>query len=272
VHRAFRRLEAPPAVGAKPVRITRTASGSRRLANTSATTLLGILAHDLKNPISGILAASQFLLEDAVPLLDQHQSAMLRSIETSSELALTFIEDVLELHSMGSGEQKLRLHPTDAGALVSQCAGAHRQRAASRQIALEVSVETPAPLVNADRRRLAQCINAILRDQLERVAPGGRIEVAVASRKNDVAIAVSAPGARPVRDGAKAFLEKIRYAPSKRRLDEIRTALTFGAVKRIIEAHHGSVRKEERSGAGARCTILIPAAAPEHAMKHGARG
>lgn len=51
------------------------------------------LVHDLRNPISGILSASQYLIEDAGPCLDQQQRAMLVSIEASGIRLLRLIED-----------------------------------------------------------------------------------------------------------------------------------------------------------------------------------
>lgn len=54
---------------------------------------VGRLVHDLRNPISGILSASQYLIEDAGPSLDQEQRAMLALIETSGIRLLYLIED-----------------------------------------------------------------------------------------------------------------------------------------------------------------------------------
>jgi signal transduction histidine kinase len=51
------------------------------------------LFHDLRNPISGILSASQYLIEDAGPSLDPHQRALLASIEASGIRLLRLIED-----------------------------------------------------------------------------------------------------------------------------------------------------------------------------------
>jgi signal transduction histidine kinase len=57
--------------------------------------LIRTLAHDLRNPISGILTASQYLIEDASPLLEAEHVTLLRSIESSSEFILKLITDML---------------------------------------------------------------------------------------------------------------------------------------------------------------------------------
>ena len=54
-----------------------------------------MLAHDLRNPLSGILTATQYLVEDASPLLENEHVTLLRSIESSSEFMLKLIRDML---------------------------------------------------------------------------------------------------------------------------------------------------------------------------------
>ncbi len=55
-----------------------------------------MLAHDLRNPVSGILCASQYLMEDAGSQLDSHQMTLLRSIESSCALLMGLIDERLE--------------------------------------------------------------------------------------------------------------------------------------------------------------------------------
>src|SRR5262245_58409082 len=62
--------------------------------------LLGIAAHDLRNPISGILTASQYLLDDAASSLEAEHVALLQSIESSSRFMLRLIEDMLEISTI----------------------------------------------------------------------------------------------------------------------------------------------------------------------------
>jgi signal transduction histidine kinase len=56
--------------------------------------VIGKLVHDMRNPVGGIVSASQYLIEDAGPLLDRHQRALLASIEASGIRLLHLIEDL----------------------------------------------------------------------------------------------------------------------------------------------------------------------------------
>jgi K+-sensing histidine kinase KdpD len=257
---AFRKLDARKRQQAASLQSVR---GRRQIARVEAGTaqLLRLIVHDLTNPISGILAASHFLIEDVGHVLDVHQRTLLKSIESSAEFALQFIEGMLELHLMKAGKLHLRLEPTDVARLAAECTESCRRRARYRRIALESQSIGPVPVADLDRQHGAQAITALIRDELENLGPGSTVHVTASARKDGAEIVIAGEGARLTAGAAKAPREDVRGAPSKGRLSEIRTALTLSAVSRIAEAHRGSVRKEDRSPGRPTFKIRFPASA-----------
>lgn len=57
------------------------------------------MLHELRNPLGGILAASQFLIEDAGPVLSDHHLNMVLGIEASGIRLLRLIDDYLKTTS-----------------------------------------------------------------------------------------------------------------------------------------------------------------------------
>jgi len=56
--------------------------------------LLRSVAHDLRNPISGILVASEYLIDD-LPSASEDHVALLQAIYSSSQFMLRLIDDLL---------------------------------------------------------------------------------------------------------------------------------------------------------------------------------
>jgi signal transduction histidine kinase len=81
-----------------------------KVRDTSRT--LGMTAHDLRNSISGILNASEYLLGDADGLAED-QLLLLRAITASSKFMLSLTNDIVQLSTMEAGELRLALQPTD---------------------------------------------------------------------------------------------------------------------------------------------------------------
>jgi signal transduction histidine kinase len=64
------------------------------------------IAHDLQNPISGILAATQYLIEDAGPILADHHLTALRAIESSGFRLLRLIDSLVSVSSSNSRSKR----------------------------------------------------------------------------------------------------------------------------------------------------------------------
>jgi signal transduction histidine kinase len=233
--------------------------------------ILRAFAHDLRNPISGILAASQYLLEDANHLLERHQMKLLQSIESSSKVALQFIEDMLALHSMEPGKMKLQMQRTDVLKLVAETAGIHRPLAESRGVVLDIRSEGQPPVVHLDPRRIAHAISALLRNALGCLRTGSSVEILIADTPDGVVITVGGDKAHSVVGEIKSSAKKRRGAASAGSFNEVRTALLLGAVRRIIEAHDGEIKADGFARGEPSFTVILPRSARKGASKRGSR-
>ena len=80
-----------------------------RLFGSSPFRLLEVAAHDLRNPVSSVLAATQYLIEDAGRRLETYHVTLLRSIESSAALMLQLLRDMLEIADSQSKTNIARL-------------------------------------------------------------------------------------------------------------------------------------------------------------------
>jgi K+-sensing histidine kinase KdpD len=213
------------------------------------TGLIKMLAHDLRNPISGILAASQCLLEDASPVLDSQQMSLLRSIESSTDLLLELIEDMLEVAL--AGKSKLNLRPADLSRLVDQIAAVQQPIADAKKIRLQMRRDDIVPPIDLDPRKMTHALNALLKDVVRSSPPEAEIEIDITARQKDVVISIRhlsfshrAPGPNSAGDSFRRGKDK----PS---------SLTLSAVRAIVEGHGGAMRvaKDARQPA---FMVLLP--------------
>jgi signal transduction histidine kinase len=223
--------------------------------------ILRAFAHDLRNPISGILAASQYLVEDAGHLLERHQMKLLQSIESSSKVALQFIEDMLALHSVEPGKLKLEIQRTDIVKLVAETAGIHRPLAESRGVVLDIKTQGASPILNLDARRMAHAISALLRTALGYLRSGSSVEILVVESADGVAITVGGEKIHTAAAEIKTPAKKRSGTPSAGGFNEVRTALTLAAVQRIIEAHDGEIHAEGFARGEPTVTVILPRSA-----------
>lgn len=233
--------------------------------------ILRAFAHDLRNPISGILAASQYLVEDAAQAVERHQMKLLQSIESSSKVALQFIEDMLALHSVEPGKMKLEMQRTDIVKLVAETAGIHRPFAESRGVVLDVRAEGASPILHLDAGRIAHAISALLRNALGYLRSGSSVEILISERAEGVAITVGGEMLHAAAGDRKAPAKSRRSAASAGGFNEVRTALLLGAVQRIIEAHDGEMQAEGFANGEPAFTLILPRSVRRNAARRESR-
>src|SRR5260370_35988891 len=121
-------------------------AGIRKRAGFNPIQLLEIAAHDLRNPISGILAAGQYLLEDAGALLDEQHLTMLQLIDSASRSMLRLIGDVIELANIESGELRLDIKTAELQPLMNQAVSMSQAAAGRKMVGLGLDPEGTAPV------------------------------------------------------------------------------------------------------------------------------
>jgi signal transduction histidine kinase len=223
---------------------------------------LEIAAHDLRNPISGILAATQFLIEDAGRILQAHQVTLLRSIESSSQFVLRLLQDLSEIPALESGKLEFDFYLSDIGALVESAVLANRPLAASKRVNLELMVERPAPTVLADRLKIEHALNTLLSSAVRCSPAEAKLEVRVGARAERAVVTLRCedPG-NLARDLATLFHPS--RGGRKPGLSEERAALTLGMAKRIVAGHRGTIQLGAEAAKGSVLTLNLPISAEE---------
>lgn len=204
--------------------------------------LLELAAHDLRNPLSGVLGATQLLIEDAGPVLNTDQVTLLRSIESSTQFMLRLVDDMVELPQFGAGDRKLDRHSVEIGLLTEQVVAVNLPLAHTRRIELDVFVRRPEAVVSADPVKLARALEALLTSSIRSSDAGSRIELLVDVESEHVVITLRHEAVGHSSAAVRSLFDPSFTKRTKRRFIEERAALTLGYAKGIVEAHQGTVQ------------------------------
>jgi signal transduction histidine kinase len=229
-----------------------TDSKAQRPKTAEHIAFIRMLAHDLRNPISGILAASQCLMEDASLFLDEPHVTLLRAIESSSDLMLRLIEDMLEVARADSGALRLRPRPTDLAKLVDKIVAQQRKQADARGVRLKLTRDAEVPRVEVDSPRLRWAFNALLANTIRSSEHGGEVEIHIATRRKSVVLAVQHVGA-----GGPARAGDSRGGSLRGERRQAR-ALTLSTARLIVEGHGGTIRVDQKATPPG-YTVTLPA-------------
>jgi signal transduction histidine kinase len=235
-------------------RITRRATGSKQIR------VLEMAAHDLQNPISGVLAASQFLIEDAADRLDPRQLSLLHSIGSSSRAMLRLLEDMLEIPAIDAAPPRMFFQPTDIRSLVEQSVSMIHAVAEQRRVHFELSASDAIPPLAADPVRMSQALQDLLASAVRWSRPGGHVALTVNTHGNHATIRIAHENPDSSVEAVKYLLGPADLRRLKGGLAEARTAVTLARLRRTIEAHHGTIQAETDLAQGSTVTLTLPIA------------
>ncbi len=220
--------------------------------------VMGVVAHDLRNPLSVILMHAELLRmihQNGDHQTDQAAAAISRSATRMNRL----IQDLLDVSRIDAGGLSLARAPIDPAKFLAESVESQRPLASSEQLDLRLDIEPPLPQVDADRDRLAQVLENLIGNAIKFTEPGGRITVGARARDEGVLFWVSDAGVG-IRD---SDLPQVfdRFWQAEGESSAARgTGLGLPIVKGIVEAHGGRVWVESTPGRGTTVSFVIPPA------------
>ncbi|HEX5725739.1 MAG TPA: ATP-binding protein [Longimicrobiaceae bacterium] len=220
--------------------------------------VLRVVSHDLRNPLSAIVAHADMLQTEGAAD-PEHRRAWGRIIRSAADHMNRMIRDLIDVANLEAGRLSMEPEPCAARLLVAEAVAMLRPLASARSLHLSGDAADDLPRVLADRERVLQVLSNLVGNALRFSAPGGRIEVRAEAAAGEVRFTVTDTGPGVARDDAERIFEPFQRGRRAPRGDGLGLGLSI--ARRIVEAHRGRVWVESRPGGGSAFHFTLPAAA-----------
>ena len=220
--------------------------------------VLGIVSHDLRDPLSAIRMCVTGLEHGM-----QHDSAeraeLLSAIRNSVDWAQGLIADLLDIASIESGKLSFEPRPIDPVIVIARAAHLFDPAAREKSVSLTATSPDELPAVMADERRTLQVLSNLVSNALKHTKPGGQIRVTAQPLEGEVVFAVEDDGPGIPDDEVPKLFDRFWHA--RRGTEQAGTGLGLAIAKGIVEAHGGSIWVETAVGSGSRFKFSLPLSA-----------
>jgi methanogenic corrinoid protein MtbC1/two-component sensor histidine kinase len=211
--------------------------------------LIGILAHDLRNPLSVVLSYSRLLRD---PELSKAECAqLLDDVESSTRFVLRLVEETLELAMIERGQLALSLQRVDVSELIAAAARLERVLAQKKKIVIECRPSGPC-MVDGDPAKLRQVFTNLLSNAVKYSHPGSEVMVSVRQEAAYAVIEVRDHGVGIEPEDLKKLFQPFSRLRKGGTQGERSTGLGLAIVRRIVEGHAGGITVESQPGSGSR--------------------
>lgn len=226
--------------------------------NAEKDALLGMAAHDLRNPLAVIMGISSLLLEELEGPLAPSQVEFLQHIESSSAFMRALIDDLLDISTIGSGRLVLESKEIDLVALIDHNVAMNTRLAAPKAIRLAWIPPARQVLVHADWTRLEQVLNNLISNAVKYSERGTTTAVRLESTDGFVAITVADQGPGIPADEQERLFRPFERASTRSTAGETSTGLGLAIAKKIVDAHGGRIELESSPGQGSTFRVHLP--------------
>jgi signal transduction histidine kinase len=231
---------------ARVYELERKAHEVARRAIATRDELMGVVAHDLRNPLTSI-GLKAALVQRLAHAQDVHESA--QSIASTVRQMEGLIGGLLDVSVIESGRFFVNPAPCSVDALLRECIDTFSPLFAARGVRLETQDNHQRLTVEADDERIQQLMSNLLGNALKYAPPGSAVRIAVEESDGVARFSVSDSG----RGIAAAHLPHVfdRFWKHEQGGGNKGTGLGLFIAKGIVDAHGGDIGVESPPGGGA---------------------
>ncbi len=233
--------------------------GLRRL-DAVKNRFLGMVAHDLRNPIASIQMSAELLADPNTPLEDDERREFLSDINRQAGYMVELIDDLLDVTKIESGQLDLQWESIDLGAFLDETVRRHANLAARKGIRVTLTSHGHG-FVQADHKRLRQVLDNLISNAVKFSPAESSVEVGYSFDHGSWMVDVTDQGPGLTETDRQTLFEYFATLSAKPTGGEASTGLGMAITRRAVEAHGGEIGVESRPGEGSRFWFTIPATA-----------
>jgi signal transduction histidine kinase len=219
--------------------------------------ILGVVSHDLRNPLSVIaMCGARLAGEDD---LDRAGAADIgQTIQEAAAWTQRLVADLLDIASIEAGKLSVQKRRHDPVIIAAKSAVALEHLATERGVELELITPDTVTAVAVDEQRIVQVLSNMIGNALKFTNRGGRVSVEVAQEGNTVRFSVRDTGSGiPAEHLPRVF---DRFWQADQRASIRGSGLGLSIAKGIVDAHGGRIWVESAVGAGSAFHFTVPLA------------
>ncbi|MBL7127311.1 MAG: HAMP domain-containing histidine kinase, partial [Dehalococcoidales bacterium] len=213
------------------------------------------LVHELKTPITPVLACSDLLLEEI-----KQRGPMLDLAQSISQGAYNLNQRIDELLDLARGEVgMLHLNPEsiDSGQLLHSIVDSVKPLARKNGHLLYDGLPRSLPVIQADEGRLRQVVLNLLNNAFKFTPAGGSITVKARKDKACLVVEVQDTGRGISKEEQERLFEPYQQLEEERaRLSGLGLGLSLS--KKLVELHGGQIWVQSEKGKGSTFSFSIP--------------
>ncbi len=224
--------------------------------------LLGVAAHDLRNPLTTIVALADALLIGGRPTMGQSERDGLETVIESSLYMRDLVDDLLAFSSLDAGSLKLDPAEVDLRQLVASAGRQLEPIAHGKSVQLTVEVPDAPLTARVDAAKVRQVVHNLVGNAIKFTPPHAAVRLALTLEDDACCLRVTDEGPGLSDEEADRIFLPFERGESSPTSGESSTGLGLAIVQRIVDGHGGRIEVRSTPGQGATFEVCLPVEPP----------
>lgn len=216
--------------------------------------VLGVVAHDLRNPLNLIQMTVELMIEEELPV--ERRKEMLAIALRAAKQMNRLIEDLLDHVRLQAGRLSLDLEEVGVDVIIKDAEETYRPLADRRHVRLETAAQYGVA-VRADRIRVSQIVGNLIGNAIKFTPEQGSVKLRATPDDKQVVFQVVDDGPGIPLDNMSHLFDNFWQA---RKSDRRGVGLGLAIAKELVEAHGGKIWAESNADHGSTFSFSLPAA------------
>lgn len=220
--------------------------------------LMKMLVHDLKTPLTSVVAVLELVAEGDLGPVTEQQHSMLTDAEGKAQDLLTLIDDLLEVARLEDTALELDRGTLIAAEFLDSLIADWSVRFRQENTMLEVIVEPGTPAISADLQVMRRVFGNLIQNALIHSTGPIRLELRARPEEDGVLFSVSDNGPGIPDEYHEVIFHKFRQVKSVHLPRTRSSGLGLAFCKLAVEAHGGRIWVRSRAGEGSVFFVSLP--------------
>ncbi len=224
--------------------------------------LMKMIVHDLKTPLTSVLATLEMLSDGDFGAVSTPQKKAIGDAETKSEDLLALIEDILEVARIEEASMAINPAPIAPAALFAELVSEWEHRFLQEKTIAGVSVSDDAPVLNADKPLLKRVFSNLIQNAITHSAHAVELQLTARKAGEGILFTVSDNGPGIPEEYHELIFRKFGQVELQKLPRTRSSGLGLTFCKLVVEMHGGRIWVSSGTGEGSAFHIELPVTPP----------
>lgn len=225
--------------------------------NEEKNEFMGIAAHDLRNPLSGILSFSRKIRTDINRYDKQQLTEIAYEMELASEKMFDLISKMLDINAIESGRKIFNSSKFSVLSILDSIVSEYKERAEAKKININLSCDDKV-IVYADRDALGQILDNLISNAVKFTIPGKDIFIKAYNTGDFARFEVKDGGPGLTEKDKQKLFGRFMRLSAQPTGNEKSTGLGLSIAKKLTNTMGGKIWCESVYNEGANFIVDLP--------------